>query len=111
MPFGQTRASLRLFLALPRRKPGKFFTLAEDGSLNFPFGVKQFTSNPHARQAVGALRLLIRGCSFRKREDSVTSKIPDGIFSRPRLAIFAFASQNKNTAPPFSSSRAPSSWR
>lgn len=35
--------------------------------------------------------------------DSVTSKFPDGNFSRPQLAIFAFASQNKNKAVLFES--------
>ena len=31
----------------------------------------------------------------------VTNKFPDGNFSRPRLAVFAFASQNKNIAAPW----------
>ena len=36
-------------------------------------------------------------------QDSATNNSPDGEFSRPRLAVFAFASQNKNIAPAFNS--------
>ena len=46
--------------------------------------------------------------------ESVTNKFPDGNFSRPRLAVFAFRSallrSNKNIAPPFDSPRNKSSF-
>jgi hypothetical protein len=37
------------------------------------------------------------------KEESATNNFPDGKFSQPRLAIFAFTSQNKNKAAPFDS--------
>jgi hypothetical protein len=44
-------------------------------------------------------------CSLCRGEDLVTSKFPDGNFSRPRLGMLAFASQNSHKPAPFKSSR------